>query len=216
LETNLISQTAELKKIKMDLKKKVEKTKEQEISQLNVIDLTEINTIEMKVKQIRDNLIGIQFVKNSKDLDDLKMYISKNHCFNDELILQTLEKKLDIQFIILINVSNTKTTDKLKWDSSILLKEENEYKIMKPRFILLKRKDEMFSPKYFTIVEQVGNMFRLIYYCQKSIMTFLELPFDLRLLLIKSTFYHQEYHHLYSKNRMIYQFYDEMNKMDKN
>jgi hypothetical protein len=213
-ETLLIHQTSELKKLKAELKKKVDQLKEQEKEQKqdivtnpnNKIDLTEVFYAEIKVKQIRDQLIGIQFIKNIQNVTQLKEYISANNCFNDEIILQLVEKKLDIQCIIVTNISNTKTIDKLKWDTSIEIN-NHIYSILKSRLKKSSSSVTMFSPKYFIVLEQVGNKFRPISYHDKMIFTFLELPFDLRLLLIE----YQE-NSVYSNNMLIYEFYDEINK----
>lgn len=215
-ETSLVEETSNLKKVKLELKKKVDQLKEQEkeqkqdivSSQKNKIDLSQVFYTEIKVKQIRDQFIGIQFMKNIPTLLELKDYISKNNCFNDEIILQLLEKKLEIQFIIVTNISNTKTVDKLKWDTSIEIKNES-FSILKSRIIVQQHNTTtaMFSPKYFILLEQVGSMFRPISYHDKMIFTFLELPYDLRLQLIE---YKEK--SVYSKNILIYEFYDEINK----
>jgi hypothetical protein len=118
-----------------------------------------------KKSKVDEDLLGeFQFMKYVKTVDDLKNYVRTSDYWADTWAISTLEYLLNVKIIIL-----EKSTDK---DAIMICGQLNN-------------DISTFSPKYYIIANYTnGNHYELITYKKKGLLTFQEIPYSIKALIV--------------------------------
>lgn len=147
----------------------------------NIIDRNEQKLISSQAKETKaehDKLIEekkvtatilkeYKFMKGIDNLDKFKKLIRHCDFWADTWAISTLERILNIKFIILSSESYKNGDDK-----NVLLCGQLNDKILEQR--------GRFTPEFYIMIEYTGNHYKLIGYRKKMIFKFSELPYDIK------------------------------------
>jgi predicted NAD-dependent protein-ADP-ribosyltransferase YbiA (DUF1768 family) len=149
-----------------------------------IIDRNEqkiISTEAKKVKAEHDKLVEekrvtaeilkeYKFMKGIDTLDAFKSKIRKCDFWADTWAISTLERILNIKFIIMSS-ENYKNDD----TKNVLQCGQLNDNILQER--------GRFTPEFYIIIEHTGSHYKLIGYKKKSIFKFIELPYDIKKMI---------------------------------
>jgi predicted NAD-dependent protein-ADP-ribosyltransferase YbiA (DUF1768 family) len=149
-----------------------------------IIDRNEqkiISTEAKKVKAEHDKLVEekrvtaeilkeYKFMKGIDTLDAFKSKIRKCDFWADTWAISTLERILNVKFIIMSS-ENYKNDD----TKNVLQCGQLNDNILQER--------GRFTPEFYIIIEHTGNHYKLIVYKKKSIFKFTELPYDIKKMI---------------------------------
>lgn len=158
-----------------DLQEKFNKTintSEQSKLRENAIQLkAEHDKLVMEKKSVSKMGIPLQFMKNIQSVDELKAYVRKCDSWNDEWMLPTLERMLNLKFVIL-------SEDAFKTESynDILLCGQIDPDI---------KEKELFQPEYYIIISQSGERKTLVGYKEKYLLNYKEIPYNLKKMIVE-------------------------------
>lgn len=129
---------------------------------------SQITRLKKEKATTMKNIKDYQFIKDIKSLNDFRKHILKQDYWADAWVLNTLERVLNIKFIILSlemykqgdteNVLNCGTVS----DASLTT----------------------FSPEFYIIVEYSGNHYKTIGYKNHLIFDFKEIPYDVKTMIV--------------------------------
>jgi len=114
-----------------------------------------------------------KFMKDVNDIEKFKSKIKKCDFWADTWAISTLERILNIKFVILSS-ENYKSGD----TKNVLNCGQLNDSILENKGI--------FKPEFYIIVDHLGDHYKLISYKKKSIFKFIELPYDLKKLIANS------------------------------
>ena len=126
--------------------------------------------LKQKKKVLKEIIDDFLFMKDVHSTSDLRKKVKSCDFWREEWSLSMLEFILNIKFIIL-NYNYYKENDihnVLECNKSI---EELENNV------------DGFNPEYYILLEKIGKHYKIIGYKNKIIFTYLELPFDLKLMI---------------------------------
>ena len=121
-----------------------------------------------QIKQLQQYYVG--FMKDIKNIDEYREYIQTSKFWADAWAISTLEHLLKIKVIIM-----SEEAYKNKAFDNVL----NCGEINKDQNV---NKD--FAPNYYVIASYDGQHYRLITYKRKHILTFREIPYDIKILIV--------------------------------
>jgi len=176
IENNIQSlrkEIEELKKTHDVYKSRVKTVKTKEEKQKIVQQAEELNVLfKNKKTEIAENehykseYVG--FMKNIKSFEDYQKYIQTSDYWADAWAISTLERLLKIKIIILSQASYN-----AKANNEILNCGEINNKI-----------EQQFNPEYYIITTYSGSHYELVSYKEKKILTFSEIPYRLKILIV--------------------------------
>jgi len=148
------------------------------------IDRNEQKAITMQAKEIKtehDKLVEekrisasilkeYKFMKGIENLDQFKRTIRHCDFWADTWAISTLERILNIKFIVLSSESY-----KAKDEKNVLQCGQLNDKILEQR--------GRFTPDFYIMVDYTGNHYKLITYKKKNIFKFSEIPYDIKKLI---------------------------------
>lgn len=144
-------------KTEINKNKKMKEECEEKIKKMN---------IELKDYKDTSDLIDIH-IKNINTLEEYKDYIKTSNFWVDTWAISTFEWLLDIKFIIL---------NSSRYPESL-------HEILECGEIN-KNIHGTFKPKYYIITIYNGNHYELVMYKNKGIFEYLELPYDIKILIV--------------------------------
>ena len=162
---------SEFKTIKSKIESETERTKQSKmISDADKISKAHKNLL-LKRKEVKSMLEEFEFMKGITTLEALKAKIQTSDYWADTWAISTLERILKIKLILFSKenysdgeIDNVLTCGQL--NDSILEKEGK------------------FEPKYYILLNYLGNHYELITYKNKGALTFKEIPYDVKKLII--------------------------------
>lgn len=169
-ELQNIKETVE--KYAKNIKKITDKDEKQKI-------IIEVKKFEQIFKDKKQQLIDttkqqeeyVGFIKNINTLDDYKDYIQTSQYWADSWAISTLERLLNVKFIIFSKESYGQGS----LDSVLQCGENNK---------LIEEKG-VFSPQFFIMINFINNNhFELITYKNKKILKFSEIPYSIKILIV--------------------------------
>ena len=126
----------------------------------------------VKEKKVTSELLNeFKYMKGIDTLDKFQQKIKTCEFWGETWAISTLERILNIKFILLSSESY-KSKD---FNSVLQCGQLND--------AILQNKDD-FKPDYYIIVEFMGYHYKLISYKRKQIFTFKELPYDIKKLVV--------------------------------
>lgn len=159
------------------MKTTVDKTERESIVQeTKKIKLTYSNKMgELKeTEKLQNDYIG--FMKNIDTLEKYRSYMLTTSYWADSWAISTLEIILKIKIIIF----SEEAYKKKDFDGVLNCGEINKALIKKDDYSA--NKD--FDPNYYVLATYSGNHYRLITYKRKNILTFNEIPYDVKILIM--------------------------------
>ena len=173
----LVESTQKIKQLSLQYKDLTDKY-------TNMIDRGEKKAISISAKEVKeehDNLVRekkitaqllseVKFMENIETLDDFKQKLRRCDFWADTWTISTLERVLNIKFIIL----STESYNKEDYENIIQCGQLNDN---------ILRNKGIFLPEFYVIVEYTGNHYKLIGYKNKQIFDFSELPFDIKMMI---------------------------------
>ena len=150
----------------------------------NLIDRNEQKLIAENAKKVKlehDRLVHekkvtveilkeYKFMKRVDSLEKFKSIIRKCDFWADTWAISTLERILNIKFIILSSEANRKNDNK-----NVLTCGQLNDAILENKGI--------FTPEFYIIIDHTGNHYRLVGYKKKLIFKFHEIPYDIKNLV---------------------------------
>ena len=171
--------------LNQELKKIVEKNKElrEKIKDISIRDeqkkiIKEASILSQRHKQIKDEIALTKdllkdylFMKNVKTLGDFKQLINTCEFWAETWAISTLERILNIKLIIL----SSQQWREGEIDNVLQCGELNDK--------ILSDKNE-FNPDHYIIIDYTGDHYRLITYKNRGAITFNEIPYDIKVLVV--------------------------------
>lgn len=167
-EEELVELKTTMKKIQKNEKKHTRTAEETRLikDQLDNIVKRYNETLEEK-KQIRDNLNDFEYMKEYDTLEKFKDYVLTSQYWADDYAISYLEDRLKIKMIIL----SKEAYDEKAEDSVIQCGQ-------------LKEEDGNSEPEHYIITSYVKNHYTLITYKEKGALSFEEVPYGIKALII--------------------------------
>ena len=162
----------ELKNTNQILKKRSKDMNPSEIEK-NVLEIKEKYREQMaeykNTKSLQEEYVG--YMKNIHSLEEFRHYITTSQFWADAWAISTLESLLKIKVVILSEESYKEK----EFDNVLNCGEVNKR---------TESAESTFEPNYYIILAYNGSHYRLITYYKKGILTFKELPYDIKILIV--------------------------------
>ena len=166
--------TKKFKSLKSKSKKESDRTALKTIRTNAKSTRNEYNKVKSKIEEyekeivvVKNNMSNISWMKNIKNLDDLKAFMLSCDFWADGWAIPKLEILINTKFIVL---------------SSEFYKKGQYEKVVNCGSFTPEEIEQIgyFKPKYYVICEHTGNHYKLIKYKNKSIFRFHEIPYKLK------------------------------------
>jgi hypothetical protein len=165
----------EIKKISAELKKRNDRTKDkEEIKKITAEAksmISRFNKLKEEKEDVKELMEEFKDMGSLDTFEKFKEYIQTPNFWADTWATSTIEKILNIKVIILSN----EAYDAGDLDSVLQCGQLNDNDL---------EKQGNFSPTFYIVVSYTGNHYTLITYKNKRIFKFLELPHDIKSLVI--------------------------------
>lgn len=167
IEKNIKMLKTTHKELKSKLKKEPEKDKQAKI-------IADANAIEIEYAEAKQFLViqeqqieEYAFIGGIDTIDDLRAVIQTSRYWADHWAISTIERVLHIKMIILNESNYTRDVHTVLQCGEL---KEDEY-------------GDRYSPNFYIMTSYNGRHYRLISYKRKTIFTFLEIPYDVKILI---------------------------------
>lgn len=175
----------QLKKLKDDYNKKAKSAKAEKDRQRQKKMIKEAKDLKQDYKEKRDEITQLKkelaqvmvyknswrWMKNVKNVDDLKAKIKTCDFWADVWAISTLEMVLNTKLIIL----SSDFYNKGKYNKVLRCGDMVPTEIEEKNY---------FKPKYYIMVEHTGNHYKLITYKERQIFRFHQIPYGIKRLIV--------------------------------
>jgi len=186
--TNIKNNSEKIKSELQNLKDKFKLTKDrntQLMLQKQMKEKVEIfNKLKAEMELTKENLKEVKIMSGVKTLDNFRKKIRSCEFWADTWALSTMERVLNIKLILM----SSEAYDNDDKDNVLVCGQLNDIKL---------QEIGVFNPDYYLIVDFLGDHYKLITYKDKRMLTFNEIPYDLkRLILLKCMEGNEGYYNL--------------------
>lgn len=170
IKKDLLEVQATEKKLTKSISESTDREKSDQLNELKKKEEEKKKKLLKDKKLAKDLLKDFIFMENIDSVEDYKEYIRSSRFWGDTWTLSTLERLLNTKIIVL---SEESYPDHL--DDVMLCGQINDSEVD-----ALKR----FQPDYYIMVSYTGDHYKLITYKEKRILTFKEIPYDIKMVII--------------------------------
>ena len=158
------------------------------------------NKLKAELELTKENLKEVKIMSGVKTLENFRKKIRSCEFWADTWSLSTMERVLNVKLILL----SSDAYDNDDKDNVLVCGQLNDIKL---------QEIGVFNPDYYLIVDFLGDHYKLITYKDKRMLTFNEIPYDLkRLILLKCMEGNEGYYNLipdFSELKEKYKDYEE-------
>jgi predicted NAD-dependent protein-ADP-ribosyltransferase YbiA (DUF1768 family) len=123
-------------------------------------------------KNAENFLNEFKFMKNINSLDEMKIFVKTCNFWADTWAISTLERIFNIKLIIL----SSENYGRKDFNNILLCGQINDEREIDK---------QVFKPKYYILLDHTGGHYKLITWKKKKILTFNDIPFGIRSLIIE-------------------------------
>ena len=147
-------------------------------------NVKEFNRIKSENEITKENLKEVKIMQGAKTLEQFRKKIKSCDFWADTWAISTMERVLNVKFILL----SSEAFDNEDKANVLVCGQMNDAKLSQLG---------IFKPDHYIILDFLGDHYRIITYKNKRILTFDEIPFDLkRLILMKCMESNEGYYNL--------------------
>jgi len=177
------------KKLTKDINESIDKNKSDKLNDLKKKEEEKRKKLTKDKRQAKNLLQEFIFMENINSFEEYKQYIRSSRFWGDTWALSTLEELLNIKIMVLSEESYPEHLDDIMQCGQINDNNINQRK--------------SFRPDYYMMVSYTGNHYKLITYKDKSLFTFKEIPYDVKMMIINKCL---------EKNSGLYYMIDDFKK----
>ena len=157
------------KKLTKDINESTDREKSDQLNELKKKEEEKRKNLFKDKKQAKALLQDFIFMENINSFEEYKHYIRSSRFWGDTWALSSLEKILNIKIMVLSEESYPDHLDDIMQCGQI--NDED---------VGLKK----FQPDYYMVVSYTGNHYKLITYKDKTLFSFKEIPYDVKMMII--------------------------------
>ena len=157
------------KKLTKDINESTDREKSDQLNELKKKEEEKRKNLFKDKKQAKALLQDFIFMDNINSFEEYKHYIRSSRFWGDTWALSSLEKILNIKIMVLSEESYPDHLDDIMQCGQI-----------NDQDVGLKK----FQPDYYMVVSYTGNHYKLITYKDKTLFSFKEIPYDIKMMII--------------------------------
>lgn len=157
------------KKLTKDINESTDREKSDQLNELKKKEEEKRKNLFKDKKQTKALLQDFIFMENINSFEEYKHYIRSSRFWGDTWALSSLEKILNIKIMVLSEESYPDHLDDIMQCGQI-----------NDQDVGLKK----FQPDYYMVVSYTGNHYKLITYKDKTLFSFKEIPYDVKMMII--------------------------------
>ena len=157
------------KKLTKDINESTDREKSDQLNELKKKEEEKRKNLFKDKKQAKALLQDFIFMENINSFEEYKHYIRSSRFWGDTWALSSLEKILNIKIMVLSEESYPDHLDDIMQCGQI-----------NDQDVGLKK----FQPDYYMVVSYTGNHYKLITYKDKTLFSFKEIPYDVKMMII--------------------------------
>ena len=157
------------KKLTKDINESTDREKSDQLNELKKKEEEKRKNLFKDKKHAKALLQDFIFMDNINSFEEYKHYIRSSRFWGDTWALSSLEKILNIKIMVLSEESYPDHLDDIMQCGQI-----------NDQDVGLKK----FQPDYYMVVSYTGNHYKLITYKDKTLFSFKEIPYDIKMMII--------------------------------
>ena len=170
IKKDLIEVQTTEKKLTKSISESTDRNKSEQLNELKKKEEEKKKKLLKDKKLAKDLLKDFIFMENIETVEDYKDYIRSSRFWGDTWTLSTLERLLNIKIIVLSEESYPDHLDDVMQCGQI---NDSEVDALK-----------RFQPDHYIMVSYTGDHYKLITYKEKQILSFKEIPYDIKMVII--------------------------------
>lgn len=170
IKKDLIEVQTTEKRLTKSISESTDRNKSEQLNELKKKEEEKKKKLLKDKKIAKDLLKDFIFMENIETVEDYKDYIRSSRFWGDTWTLSTLERLLNIKIIVLSEESYPDHLDDVMQCGQI---NDSEVDALK-----------RFQPDYYVMVSYTGDHYKLITYKEKKILSFKEIPYDIKMVII--------------------------------
>ena len=158
------------KKLTKDINDSTDREKSDQLNELKKKEEEKRKKLFRDKKQTKELLQDFIFMENISSFEEYKQYIRSSRFWGDTWALSSLEKILNIKIMVLSEESYPDHLDDVMQCGQINDADMSSLK--------------KFQPDYYMIISYTGDHYKLITYKDKTLFSFKEIPYDIKMMII--------------------------------
>ena len=158
------------KKLTKDINDSTDREKSDQLNELKKKEEEKRKKMFRDKKQTKELLQDFIFMENISSFEEYKQYIRSSRFWGDTWALSSLEKILNIKIMVLSEESYPDHLDDVMQCGQINDADMSSLK--------------KFQPDYYMIISYTGDHYKLITYKDKTLFSFKEIPYDIKMMII--------------------------------